>query len=45
MENNKIPNLSDELFIEMLDQAKNSIRHRYSYVLHKPELSLIECLI
>ena len=36
MENHKIPNLSDQLFIEMLDQAKNSIRHRYSYVLHKP---------
>ena len=36
METHKIPHLSDEIFIEMLDQAKKSLRHRYSYVLHKP---------
>ena len=35
MEIQKIPNLTDEMFIEMLDQAKKSKRHRYSYVLHK----------
>ena len=35
METHKIPNLSDEIFVEMLHQAKKSIRHRYSYVLHK----------
>ena len=36
MENHKIPNFSDEMFIEMADQAKKSIRNRFSYVLHKP---------
>ena len=36
MENQKIPHLSEKIFIEMLDQAKKSIRHRYSHVLHKP---------
>ena len=36
METKKIPNLSDEIFEEMLNQAKKSIRHRYSYVMHKP---------
>ena len=36
METHKIPYLSDEKFLEMLGQAKKSIRHRHSYVLHKP---------
>ncbi len=36
MKKNKIPHLPHEIFIEMLDQAKKSIRHRYSYVIHKP---------